>query len=394
LITCQGTAQLVTAIAAVACKEDRAGRDWRTGDNHLVIHDLYSPAADQFDRVIRQMASPLAAWKNIVTIPAERLRGLKSLASWRGTDAAIRGVRELIGTDRADSIYLCRNWQFGSELLLGAYRSAEKVCYGDGIGLYSGRKHHAPPVSRWSSSRSWKRVVQQAFAGLLFGAARTELESVEFDVGYLSGVNAFAANGQPPMPTHVVDASWQRRVIDSLCQTDFPGLSSLRESVRGRSCLVLIGESLSESGVVTPAAEIALYRDIVRRLAPPPGALLLYKPHPRDNPHKVRQVAASLAPVVKEVLTLDQGATAFLPFELLYASLFRSHSECESVRIWTGGYTAMALRHLFGASVNYGIGEELIRRHFTPGHFAQRIELERYMRQYLTQARTSPPVAA
>jgi len=389
LIGCQGTAQLITAIAAATCKEDRAGHDWRADDNVLIIHDLYSPAAGDFERVVREMAAPLADWKDIVTIPAERLRSLKSLVSSRGAAAAIRELRALIGVDRADSLYLCRNWQFGSELLLNAYRDSEKICYGDGIGLYSGRRDQPAAGLR----HVWKRTLRRAFARLR-GVGRTELESVAFDVGYLAGIASPGLDDRPPMPTHVVDARWQRRVLDQLCEVDFAGLPALRHAAGGRPCLVLIGESLSESGTTTPAAEAALYCDIVRGLDPTPGTLLLYKPHPRDNPQKVRQVAAELTRVVGEVRTLNEAAVPFLPFELLFAVLFRESSIRRQVQVWTAGYTAMALQHLYGARVTYGIGDELIRRHFAPRHVASRIELERYMRRYLAQFQAAPPVAA
>jgi hypothetical protein len=400
LVACQGSAQLLTAAAAVECQEASTDPDWRSDHNILVIHDLYSPAEGEFDRTIRELAAHLAPWKQIVTLSSDRLRGLKSLCSGRGVEAAIRELMATIGVDRADSIYLCRNWQFGSELLLNAYQASEKVCYGDGIGIYSGRRTPPPASgSKWWSGavqgiRSAKRSLQKAAAALLYGARQTELLPVEFDVGYLAEVASPAIDGRPPMPTQRVDARWQRNILERLGVSEFSGLGALREAIHGRNCLVLMGESLSEGGVATLAAEIALYGEIVRRCAPPPGTLLLYKPHPRDNPQKVRQIAASLTHIAPDVLTLSGGSIPFLPFELLFAGVFREHFAAGKLQVWTTGFTAMALKHLFGVTVNFGMGDDLIRRYVAPQHVAHRIELERYMRNYLTQEQAATPRAA
>lgn len=384
------------------CKEAAAGRNWREDDNYLVIHDLYSPAAAPFDQAVRELATHLATWTRVITIPAEGLRKIKSMIGLRGTQAGVSAAQAMVGVSRADSIYLCRNWQFGSELLLNSYRNAEKICYGDGIGIYSGRRAPAKATSRPSGAddvvrrlaRTWKRTLQRAAARWLFGAATTELDPIEFDVGYLADIESSAMNGSPSMPTHFVDPIWPRRILDLWSRVEVSGISALREAIRGRSCVVLLGESLSESGATTLASEVALYGDIVRQLNPPPGALLLYKPHPRDNPHKVHLVAAHLAELAGNVRTLNNDAMPFLPFELLFASVLHEPWNRGTAQIWTGGYTAMALRHLFGVSVIYGFGEELIRRRFIPSHVGQRIELERYMRQQLLPMDDSPSAAA
>ncbi|MEC4819509.1 MAG: hypothetical protein SAK29_40505, partial [Scytonema sp. PMC 1069.18] len=138
VITCQGTIQLVTALSVLAHREREQQHLGYQYENYLVIYELYAPSeqVDEFVVLIKKMAELVSDWKAIVYISPEELKNIEIKLKTTGYSKIFKIVHELVGIDSPNEIYLCRNWQFGNKLLINTYRSAEKICYGDSIGIY------------------------------------------------------------------------------------------------------------------------------------------------------------------------------------------------------------------------------------------------------------------
>ena len=133
-------------VAAVAAGEACLPRETRARD-YLVLHDLSLPAAQEedFARVLTQMASLAGNWERIVFLRQTAVVSLDEAGRTEGRAGLRALLKTLIGIDRADEIFLTQNRIATNRLLLNAFSSARKICYGDGLGVnFSYDYFHSP----------------------------------------------------------------------------------------------------------------------------------------------------------------------------------------------------------------------------------------------------------
>jgi len=125
LVTIQGPTQLLCALAVLAW-EDAQGTA-QTFDDYLVVHGLAADFSGPILEATRALAR-VRRWKAIVDL-SDLDDGIAS------TPDATARIHARVGLSEVDAIYIARNWQPSNEMLLGAYKNAEKIVYGDGFGL-------------------------------------------------------------------------------------------------------------------------------------------------------------------------------------------------------------------------------------------------------------------
>ena len=149
LFSCEGSIQLVAALAAA--RAFARTRPAIPTDDWLVIHSLCASdrQTGDFVRVLRQMADSIGCWRGIIHLGAAEAGGLQGLAGRSGRRPAAEALKRQIGLERVDELYIGQNRTFANLLLLNAYAEAEKVCYGDAIGInFSPGYFAAAPLTR------------------------------------------------------------------------------------------------------------------------------------------------------------------------------------------------------------------------------------------------------
>ena len=192
IITCQGSIQFVTALSVLNYRQKEQKNLNQEYEDYLVIYDLYTPPGqiEEFANFIKKMAQLVHEWKAISNINPTQIDAISNQLATSSPRKIYGIVHQLVGTNSADEIYLCRNWQFGNQLLINTYKSAEKICYGDSVGIYffSNAKGlfaaSTPQKLNFGSNikKQIKTVISKVKEKLQL---KTVLKNVEFDIGYL-----------------------------------------------------------------------------------------------------------------------------------------------------------------------------------------------------------------
>jgi hypothetical protein len=386
IVSGQGGIQLVAALSAVATWSARSGAAVADAENYLVIYDLFGPPErlDRFVAVLRQLAERLAPWTRVVHLTPEDTSALAGTLRGRGARAAVRRLHELVGTAAVDEIFLIRNWQFGNQLLLNAYRDARKVCYGDGIGLYfdeppgSAVGTGLPGAARAVLGR-WRERARRAL-----GRGRV-LDRVGFDVACLALPEALGE--RPPMQTIPVSRDTLLATLGrARAALDPAAAGRLRARIGDRPVVCLLTSNFAESRRMDAEAEILAYRTFVEGQRVPPGAVAVLKPHPREHSAKVERLATALGPLFADVIPLTEGDHALLPFELVALDVLVGPdlSWPATAQVLTVSGAGLSLALLFGARPVVGFGEAITRRLFRPSHRESRVREERRLQAAIT----------
>jgi hypothetical protein len=396
IVTCQGSIQLVAALSVIAYRD--AQEHTSDTENHLVIYELNAPAEqlEHFVTLIQTMATSLSAWTSITYLSAAQLAALKQQLFTMAPTRLFNTLYEWIGTDRVDEIYLCRNWQFSNQLLINAYQAAQKICYGDGIGIYfpgNSAAFFATPTAAtlpWAEriSRTLIATSKQIFRdslSLLQTHLRvgTVLKTIDFDQGYFVLPDAMEL---PPMPYQRMgnDHTLQIiKVLTGLVNLDF--VTQLQAEIGDAPIAVLLTANLSESERLSPADELQAYTEFLQAAQLPTQTVLVIKPHPRDDLQKIRQLQAQLSPYFQKVLTLTEPELFYLPFEIFFLRAFLSKLSATPVQVFAVSSACLGLKLLFDVPSTIGFGEEITSKrfykHYIDGRLAHEQELKTAIRR-------------
>lgn len=395
IVTCQGTIQLVTALTMMnqRAQEQRKELDKEQNkeqnivyEDYLVIYDLKTPSGqiEPFAEFIQTMAKQAGNWQNILYLSPERLepiaRKLKlARLSLYPLDWIWPIVHQLVGTSTADEIYLCKNFEFGNQLLLCAYEPAEKICYGDSIGIYL-------PIS--SPVFVEERTLANRLRTLLksVGIQKPMMKHIGFDMGYFTLPTLLG--GKPPMPTVIAAKAEMLAVFQKmrgLVAADY--VAALRQKIAHRSVFVLLTSNFSEAGRLSESNEVAAYRQLLAAQQPGQDAVLLLKPHPRDGSGKIAQLQTALQDLFSEVIVLSDPRLCFLPFEILFMEIFLDdHANDQSnVTLIAVSSACISLKWLFGVPCQIGFGEPITRQFFYEHQAESRVQHERELAASLEQ---------
>jgi hypothetical protein len=393
VVTCQGGIQLITALAAMKCRESEQKDSNYEYEDFLVIYDLYSPQGqlEEFAGFIKKMALAVSNWKGIVFIKPGKMDELADNLH-ASTTAVFEQIHDLLQVSQADEIYLCRNWQFGNRLLINAYRDAEKICYGDGIGFYFSQAYFSEgEINRDAGlatfARSKLRGLKDSVRAKLHTVPAHEvpkllrayqlLPEVDFDTGYFLLPNILGQ--QPPMQTRLVRKEFTEGIFRSLAQALDPhGIAETYGFISRVPTVVVMTSNFSEAARMPLEQEILAYRTFLESLKFPPQSTLIIKPHPRDSEEKIQKLGNTLGELYADVVLLTDPNLFFLPFEIFLMQALQGDTAqpMPDLKIVTFSTACLSLGVLFDFEPYVGFGSELVKKSFYPQFVSGRINHE------------------
>lgn len=395
IITCQGTIQLITALSVVAYRTEAEKSALDTFENYLVIYGLYAPAQqiNDFISLIQKIANSLVSWKSIVYISPDQLTAIENKLDNTSEANIFKSIYNLVGTDEAAEIYLCRNWQFGNQLLINAYRRARKICYGDSIGIHFSANSSAFFTAQPSPNLSFKQKLTHAFLTApkqqlqrqknriqSWLGFRTILKSVDFDHGYFALPNIMGE--VPPMKHEKISSSYTLNTVTSLIDlVNADYVTYLHEKISGAPVTVLLTSNFSEAGRMAYDDELTAYFKLLSAANLAPGTVLLIKPHPRDSFKKIQQLQERLSGFFADVIVLAEPELFFLPFEIFFQRVFLCPDSCldhnvKSVQVFAVSSACLGLKLLFDVPSTVGFGPEITSSLFCKDYIAGRLAHE------------------
>jgi hypothetical protein len=380
LIVCQGSAQLVTAIAALRQHEVTIRRPVgsQPARSHLLICGLAVPEiqAPEFAGVIKRMAGLLHPFDSINHLDESALDKLLRRAQRApGIDQTADLFRQILGVNSLDEVFTASDWQPCNALALHAFPDARHICYGDSVGIYLPRGFMAAKPTLRSRLAKLLRSSLRSSSGLL--------SDPRLDISYLLLPCAF---GAPPGGEVVrTDPTTLRDLFRRLAPLlDGVAMRELRTRIAGRPVWVLMGSNFSEQGMMTLAGELDAYRAWIESLHPEPGTVLLIKSHPRDRTGKSQLLERHLGGLFSTVISTDSVCSPYLPVEVL---LLDSMSVVSELSTLTVSSACLATHFIVGSKTHIGFGEKLVRRFISADRREVRCQHETDLRHIISDQR-------
>jgi hypothetical protein len=393
LVACFGSIQLVTALSVLSyrAKEQQLNCNY---EDYLVITPLFAPQGqnEEFAAFIQKMANSIYSWKKIVYLSLEQTKFLTEKVNSSSLSEVARLVHNLVGVESPDEIYFSRTWNTENQLLMNVYESAEKICYGDGIGIYFSHAAFLPQnISKEAISLS---NLYQNFKKQIKGVLpkKKKFRKQEFDIGYFSLPYAFGE--VPPMETVVLDRSVYlktfqtlRKGLDDLIDADY--MKNLKSNLQDYSVSILLSSNFSEAHRMPIEKEVKAYREFLLNQGISPNSILLIKPHPRDSKQKILQLQSELQDLYAKIILLNEDFLFYLPFEVLFMELFLKLdlTQSQTPRIFTFSSACLTLEFLFDAKCIVGFGREVVEKYFYPEHIEGRIKHEVDLQSTISEVR-------
>ncbi|MBN8560856.1 MAG: hypothetical protein J0L70_10055 [Leptolyngbya sp. UWPOB_LEPTO1] len=382
IITCQGSIQLIAALSALLHRGQL-----RDSQNYLVIYELYAPEQQhyEFATFIEQMARSICEWEAIVYLTPDQLNAIGHKLDSTRPAQIYSQVHRWLGLDRADEIYLCRNWQLTNQLLLNAYPSAYRVCYGDGIGLYFSehsavvRRPFTPPPTRdqifdwtwWKLRSLWHRIRERL-------KLKTKLYSLPFDIGYFVLPDIFGET--PPMPSVKLAPVQLLNLFEQFTSfVDDDRVAEIQSIIQDSPVSILLTSNFSEGERLPQAREIHAYYEFLSSHSIPSDSVLIIKPHPRDDPNKIKELQKLCSHLYREVILLTDSNLFFLPFEIFFLKAFTQKKQ--NIRIFAVSSAFLSLQLLFDLPSFIGFGADLTTQSFYPDFVDARLEHEQTLHE-------------
>jgi len=393
LVACFGSIQLVTALSVLnyRAKEQQLNCNY---EDYLVITPLFAPQGqnEEFAAFIQKMANSIYSWKKIIYLSLEQIKTLTDKVNSSNLSEVAKSVHNLVGVENPDEIYFSRTWNTENQLLMNVYESAEKICYGDGIGIYFSHAAFLPQntsqeaVSLSSLYQNFKKQIK----GVL--PKKKKFCKQHFDIGYFSLPYAFGE--VPPMETVVLDRSVYlktfqtlRKALDNLIDANY--INSLKANLQNYPVSILLSSNFSEAQRMPIEKEIKAYREFLLAQGIPPNSVLLIKPHPRDSKQKILQLQSELNDLYAKIILLNEDFLFYLPFEVLFMELFLKFdlTQSQTPRIFTFSSACLTLEFLFDAECVVGFGKEVVEKYFYPEHIEGRIKHEVDLQSTISEVR-------
>lgn len=385
---------MVAALAALRSHESeqkRSGADYEYED-FLVVYDLSAPhnQIEEFASVVRQMAMAAANWEAATYITHEQMSDFANVDISRAANVFAQ-VYELVGTSEADEIYLCRNFVFSNSLMMNAYCEAEKICFGDGVGIYFSGAYFLPTVVHRKGlalireklgklKRSLRsRITAFTPADTINNAKiSTVLKEMDFDIGYFLLPDILGED--PPMKTRIVRKELTTGIFRKLAGAlDADHIADRYKHISHVPTVVLLTSNFSESGRMSGANEILAYTEFLERQNLPWESTLIIKPHPRDSAEKIQLIGRKLRELFSEVILLTDPNLFFVPFEIFLMQTFQGENEnaLRNLKIVTFSTACLSVEVIFNLVPMIGFGSELVSKYFNEAYVSGRLKHER-----------------
>lgn len=390
IITCQGSIQLIAALSALSYRDQP-----KDCQNYLVIYELYAPKQQhhEFAAFIEQMAKSVCSWEAIVYLTPDQLNAIGHQLDSTRPRKIYQQVHQWLGIYQADEIYLCRNWQFTNQLLLNAYPTAYRICYGDGIGLYFSefsavvRRPFVPPPTRdqifawtWWKLRSLYHRIRERLK------LKTKLYSPPFDIGYFVLPDIFGET--PPMSIVKLAPSHLLKQFERFTSfVDESRIYEIQTLIQNSPISILLTSNFSEGDRLPQSREIQAYYEFLKSHEILPNSILLIKPHPRDDPKKIEKLREVCSSLYREVIVLTDPNLFFLPFEVFFLKALSQYSQ--NIRVFAVSSAFLSLQLLFDTPSFIGFGSDLTTRSFDPDFITARLEHEQTLHEAFDRLQTA-----
>ena len=342
--------------------------------------------ADDFASFIEKMARLVYSWERIVYISPKQMGAIEKELYSSDLPEVYSFVHKLVGVEGADEIYLCRNWQFGNQLLINAYDSAEKICYGDSIGIYFSEPVNSPSnVTTGSQLKGYRGLQSYLRSKIRFlrrqlksrAVQETFLRELPFDIGYFSLPHVLGED--PPMDTIVLDRAVILGTFQELRNVlSIDDVGDLRFRICNSPSVILLTSNFSEGGRMSLKSEVVAYKKFLETQKIRKDSILLIKPHPRDKEAKALQLKSALSELYSDVVLITGETLFFLPFEILFMEIFLDLDlkELQSPKIFAFSSACLSLELLFNVQCVVGFGRDIVETFFHEEYVQSRIEHE------------------
>jgi hypothetical protein len=289
-----GSWQVISLAAALDEAADRPGGE--PCEDHLVLYETAEIGA-ALASAMREVAASVRPWRRVIEA-FDLFRGVPRKPDQRRLDALIARVRERLGLDRIDELWLCWVTRPAEKLIMEAYPDARVMLYEDGLTSYlpmacplrdadlgDAIVAIAPkPVRRWLDA---KRPARR------FRRHRSRLDPAHLrriDGAWMLLADCWPA--PPPLrgvPRHAVTRT---TVADKLsaCRS-IASVAAFEAAVPDRPAVLLLGQTLSRWGALPRDDELAIY-DRAMGLALDRGYDVWWKEHPRAREPFYPELAA------------------------------------------------------------------------------------------------------
>ena len=280
-----------------------------------------------------------------------------------------------MGIQHCDELLLGQNLLFINNLLGRSYPTAEKACYGDGIGLNFTADYYSPGrenPGRLKLLERWFRHRLRALRGMptaeVAHSMKSKKHAVVFDRHYLLLANQF--DEQLAKFEQLEEGDFKQLFAlfaDSLPQLAGETCEELEGALAGADqAIVLLTSNFSETKRMTLEGEVACCLEMVERKRNKPNALLVIKPHPRDSQEKIATIEHEARKSFRTVVTLADPWTFFVPFESVFARYFESNPRVKKMTsVVCSSSACVSLELLYGQPCELGFGARNVRRHFS-----------------------------
>jgi len=400
LVVCFGSIQLVTVLSVMRYREKARQDQNLQYENYLLITPLFAPQgqSEEFAALIEKMARSIYSWKKIVRMPLEQKRAFAKKLKQSNLSKVANLVCEFIGSTKIDEIFLAYEFDFEDQLLMNVYEDAEKICYGDGIGIYMA-KSAFPKANSLRDSQGYLHDIYRSLKEKikLLLPQRQLLKKQHFNIGYFS--LPFAFGQEPTIPTVILNREVYHETFEMLRQKlnnfiDINYINNLRAKIQAAPISLLLTSNFYESGRVSLENEIAAYREFLQTQGINNNEILLIKPHPRNSRAKLLQLKSTLSDLYADVVLLAEDFLFYLPFELIFMEVFLNPelSSLQNPRVFTFSSACLTLEFVLDTRCTLGFGSDIVQKFFYPDHVESRIQHEADLLSTIQEIRNLNPV--
>ncbi len=315
IVGVQGTSQLLAAITAIQYRE----KQFPNSTNHyiLVVYDLFSKEKDpEFVKSIFALSN-LLRFEHKIFI--DELTVKKILRTFKSRKNKISKLHQLLGVDRVDEVYLCRNYiGLGSSFILNAYPSAIKITYGDGYGIVSEKdffENFTYSQNKLFSDRvfSIKNKIKEKILNVLGWS----FKSLEFDLALLSIPIDYSGTYLKSIPHEFIPISiLENLIIQARIYVEDLYQDYVKEKLSNKSVdLLLLTSTFTESKYSSEDDELDLYLSRIPSFLSV-GSFIVIKEHPRNSSHVSTRLKNRLSEKGFRVCCLNDKEFNFIPIEL------------------------------------------------------------------------------
>jgi hypothetical protein len=374
IICCQGTTQLITAAAAVHAYALANACTLRREQVVVLIYDLLCPAPQiqEFRKAIVDIARETYGWHRFefLNLNGTGAAGPGELPDHRRQSFELPSIKP----EDVDVVFACRDSNRHDQRIMNYFGSANHICCGDSVGIYTNSRYLEPPLRLRSKIKAVLERMAHPFVIRAENAenAAGQSRGSEYEAGFFS--LAVAGGCEPPFRAFSTDIHFMIESYRSLSKRleKDRAFSRIAELLDPSAVSLLLTSTQSEIGRITEKDEVEAYVSFVCDQVP--AGFLLLKPHPRDNRAKLLKLVARLSDNGYRVSILDDYLSV-LPVEAILLALQKRFT----MKVLATSTAAYGVALICGITPVIGFGPALVERYFAPRFRTTRLEHERLL---------------